>query len=168
MKKIQLIIATIFFLAVLACEKEKFEKELDTKSTKTLLTINSFKDSNVSNKFDNGCILTFSKKEDSKNEIILMQGTTVQNVIGRSLFMMKIDGTFQMFNSNDERDIARINKDLLKAKITNNNYEIEIITHFKQNIHGSNLNKCYGTIMVKRKKDNCINSINYIGKMACY
>ncbi|WP_159439280.1 hypothetical protein [Chryseobacterium piscicola] len=111
--------------------------------------------------------MTFSKKEDSKNEIILMQGTTIQHVIGRSIFIMKIDGTFQMFNSNDEKDIARINRDLIMAKITNNDYEVEIITHFQQNIRGSNLNKYYGTVKVRRKKDNCTNSIDYFGEMTC-
>ncbi|PQA94258.1 hypothetical protein SAMN05421796_11176 [Chryseobacterium piscicola] len=167
MKRLMLIIRTIIFIAVLSCEKEKHEKQLHVKSDNTLLKINSFKDSHVSNKFDKGCIMTFSKKEDSKNEIILMQGTTIQHVIGRSIFIMKIDGTFQMFNSNDEKDIARINRDLIMAKITNNDYEVEIITHFQQNIRGSNLNKYYGTVKVRRKKDNCTNSIDYFGEMTC-
>lgn len=167
MKKIKLFIIATFVLSVSSCKKDEDVKQIEKTSKKSCLSIDNFEESLFRNKFNRNCIMTFSKKADKKNEIILMQGSGVQHMIGRSLFILKIDGTFQMFDSNDEKNIGRINKDMVMIKITNKDYEIEIITHLQQNIQGSNLNKYYGTIKVRRKKDKCHNSINYVGEMTC-
>lgn len=119
------------------------------------------------NKFDAGCMVSYSKKEANENGNILMQGAGVPAQMGRSLFIMKIDGILQLFYSNDERDIRTINNNLIKAKLSNKDYKVEIITHVGQYFEATDSTEHFGTIKVTRKKDNSKTSIDFIGGIAC-
>jgi|UPI000648ADFD hypothetical protein len=167
MIKLKFLIPVIFFIAVPSCKKEHNNKKPIEKTIKIPVTVDSFRDSLVLNKFDAGCIISYSKKGANENENILMQGAGVPSEMGRSLFIMKIDGTLQLFHSNDERDIRTVNKNLIKAKLNNKNYEVEVITHIRQYFEASDSTEHFGTIKITRKKDNSKISINFVGGIAC-
>ncbi|KQR95130.1 hypothetical protein ASG01_04560 [Chryseobacterium sp. Leaf180] len=167
MKTGNLFIVLSFFVVLISCKKEKDAKQVEIIAKKTFLKIDTFEDSLVKNKFVSGCIMSLYKKSDNNADPILMQGNEIKHVIGRSIFIMKIDNTLQKFDSNDERDVRNINRDLIRTKLTNKEYEVEITTYFEKNIKGAYLNKYFGTIKVKRKKDSVTNSVDYVGEMVC-
>ncbi|KAB1230847.1 hypothetical protein [Chryseobacterium viscerum] len=80
---------------------------------------------------------------------------------------MKIDGTLQMFHSNDERDVKTVNQNLIKAKLNNKDYKVEIITHLGQSFEASDSTEHFGTIKITRKKDNSEITIDFVGGVAC-
>lgn len=168
MIKLKFLISVIFFIAVFSCKKEDNNTNLtEITSIKTSLTVDSFPDSLVLNKFDDGCLISYSKKGESENENILMQGSEVPAKMGRSLFIMKIDGKLQLFHSNDERDVRTINKNTINAKLSNQDYELEVITHLGQYLEESDSTEHFGTIKITRKKDMYRISIDFVGEIAC-
>ncbi|WP_312398327.1 hypothetical protein [Chryseobacterium sp.] len=166
MTKLKFLIPVIFFIAIISCKKEHNNtKSVEKTAIKTTITVDSFPDSLVLNKFGVGCIVSYSKK--GANENILMQGAGVPAEIGRSLFIMKIDGTLQLFHSNDERDVKTVNENLIKAKLSNKDYEVEVITHIGQSFEASDSTEHFGTIKITRRKDNSVISIDFVGGVAC-
>ncbi|WP_326984508.1 hypothetical protein VUJ46_08235 [Chryseobacterium sp. MYb264] len=168
MTKLKLLIPVLFFITILSCKKEQNTTKLIEKTpTQKILTVDSFPDSLVLNKFDVGCLVSYAKKGTSHNENILMQGAGIPAEIGRSLFVMKIDGTLQLFHSNDERDVKTVNENLIEAKVSNKDYEVEVITHIGKSVEESDSTEHFGTIKITRKKDNSVVSIDFVGGVAC-
>ncbi|WP_294249507.1 hypothetical protein [uncultured Chryseobacterium sp.] len=169
MIKFNFLIPIIFFVTLSSCRKENSNdtKLIEKTSIKVPLTVDSFPDSLVLNKFDAGCIISYSKKGANENDNILMQGAEVPAQMGRSLFIMRIDGTWQLFHSNDERDVKTVNKNLIKAKLTNKNYNVEIITHVGQYFSASDSTEHFGTIKITRKKDYSKISVEFVGGIVC-
>lgn len=168
MIRLKFLVPAIFFIALFSCKKQHNNTKLIEKtSIHPTLTVDSFPDSLVLNKFDVGCIVSYSKKGANENGNILMQGAGVPAEMGKSLFIMKIDGTLQLFHSNDERDVRTVNKNLIKAKLSNKDYEVEVITHIGQSFEESDSTEHVGTIKITRKKDNSTTSIDFVGGIAC-
>lgn len=156
------------FIAILSCKKQYYNTKLTEKSSaKTLITVDSFPDSLVLNKFDTGCIISYYKKGANANDNILKQGARAPSIMGRSIFIMKIDGMLQLFHSNDERDIRTLKMNLIKATLSNKDYDVEVITHIGQYFKESNSTEHFGTIKITRKKDNSKISINFLGGITC-
>jgi len=168
MIKFKFLISVIFFITILSCKKEHYYTTLAEKtSAKTLITVDSFPDSLVLNKFDAGCIISYYKKDSNAYDNILKQGAKAPSLMGRSIFIMKIDGTLQLFHSNDERDIRTVKMNLIKATLSNKDYDLEVITHIGQYFKESDSTEHSGTIKITRKKDNSKISINFVGGITC-
>lgn len=168
MIKLKFLIPVIFLTALSSCKKEHNNKKLIEKiSTKIPLTVDSFPDTLVLNKFDIGCMISYSEKGANENANIFMEGAGVPAEIGKSLIIMKIDGTLQLFHSNDERDVRTVSKDLIKANVGNKDYKVEIITHIGQSFEASDSTEHFGTIKITRKNDNSTISIDFVGGVAC-
>jgi hypothetical protein len=168
MLKSKFLIPILFLAGILSCKKEHDHPKLTEKtSVNTLPRVDSFPDSLVLNQFDSGCMVSYSKKGSDGNENIFMLGPGVPAEMGRSLIIMKIDGTWQRFRSNDERDIHTINNNLIKANFNNKDYQVEVITHFGPSSEASDSTEHSGTIKIIRKKDHSKVSVGFIGGLAC-
>jgi hypothetical protein len=166
--KPKFLISILFFAAILSCKKEHNHPRLTEKtSVNTLPRVDSFPDSLVLNQFDSGCIVSYSKKGSDGNENIFMLGPGVPAAMGRSLIIMKIDGTWQRFLSNDERDIHSINKNLIKANFNNKDYKVEVTTHIGKSSEASDSTEHSGTIKVTRKRDHSTIVVGFAGGLAC-
>ncbi|WP_139262735.1 hypothetical protein [Chryseobacterium polytrichastri] len=142
-------------------------KLIEKTSIRTNLTVDSFPDSLVMDNFDVGCMVSYSKKDANEYENIFMEGAGVPSEIGKSLTIMKIDRTLQVFHSNDEKDMKSINENLFKTKLSNKDYEVEVTTHLGQSFEASDSTEHFGTIKVTRKKDKSTITIDFKGGVAC-